>query len=58
MQMDTRKSGSQGLEVSALGPGCMGMSDFHGGRDEGEILPPGAAAGGRYPAPQMQALNR
>ncbi len=37
--MQTRKLGSQGLEVSALGLGCMGMSDFYGKksqRDESE----------------------
>ena len=36
--MHTRKLGSQGLEVSALGLGCMGMSDFYGGRDEAEAV--------------------
>lgn len=36
--MQTRKLGQQGLEVSALGLGCMGMSDFYGGRDEAEAV--------------------
>ena len=36
--MQTRKLGRQGLEVSALGLGCMGMSDFYGGRDEAEAV--------------------
>src|SRR5690349_16048469 len=34
--MDTRKLGSQGLEVSELGLGCMGMSAFYGGGDDDE----------------------
>jgi aryl-alcohol dehydrogenase-like predicted oxidoreductase len=36
--MQTRKLGSQGLEVSAMGLGCMGMSEFYGSADEGEAL--------------------
>ncbi|MFO1075512.1 MAG: aldo/keto reductase [Geminicoccaceae bacterium] len=36
--MERRKLGRQGLEVSAMGLGCMGMSDFYGGRDEAEAV--------------------
>ena len=37
--MDARKLGRQGLEVSALGLGCMGMSfAYKGGADEAECL--------------------
>ena len=39
--MEQRRLGTQGLEVSALGLGCMGMSDFYGTaeeRDEREAL--------------------
>ncbi|MEA5594516.1 aldo/keto reductase [Rivularia sp. UHCC 0363] len=35
--METRKLG-QGLEVSALGLGCMGMSEFYGKRDDSEAI--------------------
>src|SRR3982750_3422458 len=35
--MQTRKLG-QNLEVSALGLGCMGMSEFYGTADEGEAI--------------------
>ena len=37
--MKKRKLGRQGLEVSALGLGCMGMSEFYGPRDEAESIP-------------------
>ncbi|MEJ2666595.1 MAG: aldo/keto reductase [Deinococcales bacterium] len=36
--MQTRKLGKQGLEVSALGLGCMGMSEFYTGGSEEESI--------------------
>jgi aryl-alcohol dehydrogenase-like predicted oxidoreductase len=36
--METAKLGSQGLEVSRQGLGCMGMSEFYGTSDEGEAI--------------------
>jgi aryl-alcohol dehydrogenase-like predicted oxidoreductase len=36
--MQQRRLGSQGLVVSALGLGCMGMSEFYAGRDDAESL--------------------
>jgi aryl-alcohol dehydrogenase-like predicted oxidoreductase len=36
--MDTRTLGTQGLTVSAIGLGCMGMSEFYGAADDEESL--------------------
>lgn len=36
--MEIRRLGRQGLEVSAVGLGCMGMSDFYGESDEAESI--------------------
>jgi aryl-alcohol dehydrogenase-like predicted oxidoreductase len=36
--MQTRRLGQQGLEVSALGLGCMGMSEFYGRGDDAESI--------------------
>jgi aryl-alcohol dehydrogenase-like predicted oxidoreductase len=38
MTLTTRKLGSQGLEVSAIGLGCMGMSQSYGPADEAESI--------------------
>ncbi|HEX8692761.1 MAG TPA: aldo/keto reductase [Longimicrobium sp.] len=38
MEMETRALGTQGLRVSALGLGCMGMSEFYGETDEAESV--------------------
>lgn len=38
MTLQTRKLGSQGLEVSAIGLGCMGMSQSYGPADEAESI--------------------
>jgi len=36
--MERRTLGAQGLEVSALGLGCMGMSEFYGAADDAESI--------------------
>src|SRR5215467_6853608 len=38
MALNKRKLGKQGLEVSTIGLGCMGMSQSYGPADEGESI--------------------
>jgi aryl-alcohol dehydrogenase-like predicted oxidoreductase len=38
VELQMREPGRSGLSVSALGLGCMGMSDFYGAGDEAESI--------------------
>ena len=58
--MQIRILGNNDLSVSALGLGCMGMSEFYGSRNDEEsikIVPKDFAKGLRYPETMMKSLN-
>ena len=61
MSLSTRKLGRQGLEVSAIGLGCMGMSQSYGPADEAEsiaTLPARRGAGERLGESRGGAIGR
>ena len=47
--LTTRKLGSQGLEVSSIGLGCMPMSQSYGPADEGESIATPLRRSGQFP---------
>ena len=55
--MITRPPGSGGPHVSALGLGCMGMSDYYGPATRTESSATIHAVGDRYPAASMARLD-
>jgi hypothetical protein len=60
LQHRTIGSGDHALEVSALGLGCMGMSEFYGTGDDltalADAVPIDAVQGERYP--DMSSIDR
>jgi aryl-alcohol dehydrogenase-like predicted oxidoreductase len=60
MTLSRRKLGSRGLEVSAIGLGCMGMSQSYGPADEAESIATlhRAVSGKRYADWIMATIDR